>query len=195
VRIIRATQDVIKTADQAIVLPDGEIGEVIVRGAVVSPEYLHRPDANRAGKILDGDGFWHRVGDLGYLDAAGNLYYCGRKGHSVYAGDRAFHSVPLEEIFNKSGRVRRSALVGIRGGQEAAIVVEPYPQYWPDTPEKHEDFVAELRSIAQTTDLTKDIRIFLFHRAFPVDARHNAKIFRDQLADWADRQLTRQKAA
>lgn len=195
VRIIRATQEVIKTADQAIVLPDGEIGEVIVRGAVVSPEYLHRPDANRAGKILDGDGFWHRVGDLGYLDAAGNLYYCGRKGHSVYAGDRAFHSVPLEEIFNKSGRVRRSALVGIRGGQEAAIVVEPYPQYWPDTPEKHEDFVAELRSIAQTTDLTKDIRIFLFHRAFPVDARHNAKIFRDQLADWADRQLTRQKAA
>jgi acyl-CoA synthetase (AMP-forming)/AMP-acid ligase II len=161
----------------------------------VSPEYLHRPDANRAGKILDGEGFWHRVGDLGYLDEQGNLFYCGRKGHSVYVGERAYHSVPLEELFNACPKVRRSALVGIRGNREPAIVVEPFPQYWPDTPQKHDEFISELRAIAAKDPLTREIDTFFFHRAFPVDARHNAKIFRDQLGEWADRQLSRQKAA
>jgi len=103
--------------------------------------------------------------------------------------------VPLEEIFNALPKVRRSALVGIRGGREPAIVVEPLPQFWPDTPAKHDAFVAELRSIAAQSPLTSDIGTFLFHRSFPVDARHNAKIYRDQLADWADKFISGRKAA
>ena len=195
VKIIKSSDEALKTISQAVFVGPGEIGEVIVRGATVSPEYLHRPDANRAGKILDAQGFWHRVGDLGYLDEQGNLFYCGRKGHSVYVGERAYHSVPLEELFNACPKVRRSALVGIRGNREPAIVVEPFPQYWPDTPQKHDEFISELRAIAAKDPLTREIDTFFFHRAFPVDARHNAKIFRDQLGEWADRQLSRQKAA
>ncbi len=195
VRIIESSNDPLRDISQAKQLGAGEIGEVIVRGAVVSPEYLHRPDANKSGKILDGMGFWHRVGDLGYVDEQGNLYYCGRKGHSVYVNDRAYHSVPLEEIFNELPKVRRSALVGIRSGREPAIVVEPLPQFWPDTPQKQEAFVSELKAAAAQTPLASGIETFLFHRSFPVDARHNAKIFRDQLADWADKILSGRQAA
>jgi acyl-CoA synthetase (AMP-forming)/AMP-acid ligase II len=168
---------------------------VIVRGGNVSPEYLHRPDANKVGKIRDGEKFWHRMGDLGYLDTDGALYYCGRKSHSVYTAERAYHSVPIEEIFNTLANVRRSALVGVRSNREPALVVEPYPQHWPENGELEEAFRAELRALADKSDLTKGIELFFFHKSFPVDARHNAKIFRDQLGEWADKLLVMKRAA
>ncbi len=195
IRIIESSSEPIWSIEQCRILGVGEIGEVIVRGANVSPEYLHRPDANKVGKIRDGEGFWHRMGDLGYLDSHGSLYYCGRKSHSVYTDVRAYHSVPIEEIFNTLPKIRRSALVGVRGGREPALVVEPYPEHWPESSELEETFRAELRALGDKSDLTRGIELFFFHRSFPVDARHNAKIFRDQLGDWADKLLVMKRAA
>jgi len=195
VRIIKSTANPLKTIDQCEELPNGNIGEVIVRGNGVSPEYLHRPDANKTGKIRDGEGFWHRMGDVGYLDDLGYLYYCGRKSHSIYAESGVYHSVPLEEIFNALPKVRRTALVGIRGYKEPAIVVEPLPQFWPETQAQRDEFLRELKSRAASSPLTEKIQHFFFHKSFPVDARHNAKIFRDKLGDWADKLLLSQRAA
>ena len=48
----------------------------------------------------------------------------------------------------------------------------------------------ELLALGSSKPHTKDIRTILFHDAFPVDIRHNAKIFRDKLAVWAERKLT-----
>ena len=66
----------------------GEIGELIVRGPVVTMEYVARPEANANAKIRDrnessnGDpdyrGFWHRMGDVGYLDEHDRFWFCGR---------------------------------------------------------------------------------------------------------------------
>jgi acyl-CoA synthetase (AMP-forming)/AMP-acid ligase II/pimeloyl-ACP methyl ester carboxylesterase len=193
--IVESSNDQFKSAADFKPLPVGHIGEVLVRGKGVSPEYLHRPDANRVGKVVDGATFWHRMGDLGYLDQAGYLYYCGRKSHSVYALSRAFHSVPIEELFNSLGTVRRTALVGIRNGKEPALVVEPKPQFWPETIEQQERFTRDLQEIAARSELTNDIQHFFFHKSFPVDARHNAKIFRDQLSEWADKMLSLKRAA
>jgi acyl-CoA synthetase (AMP-forming)/AMP-acid ligase II/pimeloyl-ACP methyl ester carboxylesterase len=195
VEIIKSSLDEIPSIEKAHLLPRNTIGEVIVQGDNCSPEYFGREDANRLGKIQDGTGFWHRMGDLGYLDTEGNLYYCGRKSHSVYTAERAFHSVPLEEIFNAHRKVRRTALVGIAGGKEPAIVVEPLPEFWPETAEQEQVFSKELRLIAEQSQLTKSITKFFFHRSFPVDGRHNAKIFREQLQEWAEKTLTEQKAA
>lgn len=196
VRIIKSSLDAIETIGDAIPLAIGEIGEVIVAGENCSPEYLRRPDANRLGKILDPErGFWHRMGDLGYVDADGNLYYCGRKSHSVYTAERAFHSVPVEEIFNQLPKVRRTALVGIKAGREPALVVEPLPEFWPETPSQEEVFRSELRALALQSPLTASITTFFFHRSFPVDARHNAKIFREQLQEWAERLVHEQQQA
>jgi acyl-CoA synthetase (AMP-forming)/AMP-acid ligase II len=195
VRIIKSSIDAIPTLADAEQLPVGEIGEVIVSGENVSPEYLRRPDANRVGKILDGATFWHRMGDLGYLDSEGNLYYCGRKSHSVYTAERAFHSVPIEEIFNQLSKVKRSALIAVNSGREPAIVIEPLPEFWPESAEFEERFRSELRELALKSPLTASISTFFFHRSFPVDARHNAKIFREQLQDWAAKVQEQQKAA
>jgi acyl-CoA synthetase (AMP-forming)/AMP-acid ligase II len=196
VRVIKSSLDAIESISDATPLPVGEIGEVIVSGENCSPEYLNRPDANRLGKILDpARGFWHRMGDLGYLDNEGNLYYCGRKSHSIYTAERAFHSVPIEEIFNQLAKIRRTALVGIKAGKEPALVVEPLPEFWPETQAKEEVFRRELRELALQSPLTASITTFFFHRSFPVDARHNAKIFREQLQEWAERSISEQQQA
>jgi hypothetical protein len=91
--------------------------------------------------------------------------------------------------------VRRTALIGIRAGKEPALVVEPLPEFWPENSQHEEAFRAELRALAQQSPLTASITTFFFHRSFPVDARHNAKIFREQLQEWADKSLLEQKAA
>ena len=46
-----------------------------------------------------------------------------------------------------------------------------------------------LRPLAESTEVTWEIDTFLLHPSFPVDIRHNAKIFRESLATWAARRL------
>ena len=124
---------------------------------------------------------WHRMGDMGYLDAAGHLYFCGRKAHVVSTPDRTFHSVPVENVFNRHPQVRRSALIEVAGGPALAIE----PASWPLTPQARQTLAAELRAVGVGDPVTAAIRRFYFHQSFPVDARHNAKIFRDRLGAWA----------
>ena len=121
------------------------------------------------------------MGDMGYLDGAGQLYFCGRKAHMVVSSERVFHSVPVENVFNRHPQVGRSALVGVDG--VPAIVIEPRPGRM--GPGAKRSLAEELRSIGARDPVTAPIRRFYFHRSFPVDARHNAKIFRDRLAVWA----------
>ena len=47
----------------------------------------------------------------------------------------------------------------------------------------------ELRALAESRPHTRNIESFLFHPSFPVDIRHNAKIFREKLAVWAAKEL------
>ena len=43
--------------------------------------------------------------------------------------------------------------------------------------------------MAAANELTNGIKTILFHKAFPVDIRHNSKIFREKLARWAEKKL------
>jgi olefin beta-lactone synthetase len=158
-----------------------EIGEIVVSGDTVSREYLSRPEATAASKVSEGGRVWHRMGDMGYLDADGQLYFCGRRVHVVATTDRVFHSVPVENVFNRHPEVSRTALVGVDG--EPALVVEPRSRSL--TQDARRRLAAELRAIGAADPVTAAIRRFYFHYSFPVDARHNAKIFRDRLAIWA----------
>jgi acyl-CoA synthetase (AMP-forming)/AMP-acid ligase II len=158
-----------------------EIGEIVVSGDTVSREYLSRPEATAASKVREGGRIWHRMGDMGYLDADGQLYFCGRRVHVVTAADQVFHSVPVENVFNRHPQVSRTALVGIDG--QPALVVEPRSRSL--TPDARRRLATELQAIGAADPVTAPIRRFYFHHSFPVDARHNAKIFRDRLAIWA----------
>lgn len=171
-------------------LAAGEIGEICVAGPVVTLEYFRRPDATAAAKIREAlpDGqhrLWHRMGDVGYLDDAGRLWMCGRKAHRVVTDAGTLYTIPCEAIFNAHPAVARSALVGVgqdRARQKPMICIELNEAAKRAPRTRLRD---ELLAIAGAHPLTRSIRAVLFHPRFPVDVRHNAKIFREQLAGWA----------
>lgn len=183
VRIAHVRDDTIEALTDDLLLPAEAIGEILVRGPIASPEYKDRPDANLASKIIDGDGFWHRTGDLGYLDPSGRLWFCGRKAHRVETAEGMVPAVPVEGVFNRHDAVRRSALVGVgpAGSQRAVLCVEPLePSAWTD------QLTQDMLGLASGTRWEGTVAEILVHPSgFPVDARHNAKIRRDELARWA----------
>src|SRR5690606_39338033 len=84
IRIVTITDDPLERWDDALCVEAGTIGEICVRGPVVTRAYFRRDASTRQAKILAGDGtFFHRMGDVGYLDASGRLWFCGRKAHRV----------------------------------------------------------------------------------------------------------------
>lgn len=186
-KVIRVVDGPIATIDEAEVLPPGEIGELIVRGPVVTRQYVTRTEWNALAKIADGDGIWHRIGDVGYFDDRERFWYCGRAAHRVLTPAGPLYTECCEAIFNNHPAVFRAALVGIgqAGLQRPVIVVEPRPGQMPQDERTKQAFLDELRALAGSSSLTAAIADFRFHPSFPVDIRHNAKIFREKLADWA----------
>jgi acyl-CoA synthetase (AMP-forming)/AMP-acid ligase II len=196
VKIIEITDSPIHTLSTVRELPMGQIGEIIVQGPSVTRHYLRRPDADAMAKIsepaerADPDApvpFWHRMGDVGYLDDQERLWYCGRKSHIVSTSKGHLYTEPCEAIFNEHPRVFRSALVGIgrRGDQTPVIIVEPVQGQFPRRSGDRQKFSSELQKLATDNPLTLDIQTVLFHQSLPVDVRHNSKINRERLAAWA----------
>jgi acyl-CoA synthetase (AMP-forming)/AMP-acid ligase II len=70
VELIAIRDEPIPTWSDDLLVPEGEVGEVVVRGPVVTRSYFNRPEATALAKIDDpaSGGFWHRMGDLGRRD-------------------------------------------------------------------------------------------------------------------------------
>jgi len=202
-RVIRITDEPIFSLDESEELPVGEIGELIVRGPQASPRYATRTECNPEAKIADSRagrssapagveddpardhaaiGFWHRMGDVGWLDDEGRFWYCGRKSHRVETADGPLFTECVEAVFNAHPAVRRSALVGVGapGLQRPTLVVEHAPG---------ENWKQELLRLAESRADTQPVTVVLEHPCLPVDVRHNAKINREQLTAWATARL------
>jgi acyl-CoA synthetase (AMP-forming)/AMP-acid ligase II len=187
-RIIKISDEPVASWSDALLVPDGEIGEIVVRGPVVTRGYFRRPQATALSKIAGGDGVWHRMGDLGYRDSRGRLWFCGRKSHRVTTAQGPLFTIPCEGVFNAHRLVRRTALVGVgpAGEQEPVLCVELEDRRLP----RDESLLKEeLLALGGAFPQTKGVRTILFHPSFPVDTRHNAKIFREKLAVWAQERL------
>lgn len=190
IRIIKISDDPISLWNDDLIEPPGKIGEITIKGPIVTPAYYSLPEHTKAAKIYDKDGtIRHRMGDLGYLDEQGRLWVCGRKNHRVITADGPKFTLCCEALFNQHPAVCRSALTGIPDKKNKAekpiIVIEPEPNMYPKDRRAEEKLKQELLSIGEKSSITRDIKTILIKRAFPVDIRHNAKIKREQIKKWA----------
>ncbi|MGH8086570.1 MAG: olefin beta-lactone synthetase [Lysobacter sp.] len=195
VRIIRIDDAAIERWSDELCVTAGEVGEITVAGPTATDSYFNREAQTRLAKIEEAaDGsvnrVAHRMGDVGYLDGDGRLWFCGRKSHRVESADGSLYTEQVEPVFNVHPQVRRTALVGIgeRGVQVPVLCVELADgvtrREWPR-------IECELRAIGVQRPHAAGIAHFLRHRRFPVDIRHNAKIGREKLAVWAAKKLGR----
>jgi acyl-CoA synthetase (AMP-forming)/AMP-acid ligase II len=187
VEIIGISDEPIAEWSDALRAADGQIGEIVVTGPVVTRQYHGRPIETGLAKIKKPDGtIMHRMGDLARRDAQGRIWFCGRKSHRVVTvpGGKTYFSVPCESVFNTHPKVFRTALVGIglKGSQKPAVCVELEPDHRTGD---RTSIVNDLKVLAERFPHTQGISDFRFHPGFPVDIRHNAKIGREELSTWA----------
>ncbi len=164
-----------------------EVGEIVVGGPQVTPRYWRNEAATAQSKIYEGSKTWHRMGDLGYLDAEGKLWFCGRKAHAVRLDSgETLYSIPCEAPFLSHPQIRRTALIAWqpRGSQAitAGMVIERKDRCTTLSPAERADFLRELTVLAASTPHTRPIANFFLSKDFPVDTRHNIKIDRQALA-------------
>src|SRR5690606_20884603 len=193
VRIIRIGDEAIGEWDDALQVAPGQVGEITVAGPSATDGYFNREAQTRLAKIREalpdgGERIVHRMGDLGYFDAEGRLWFCGRKSQRVVVdAATTLCTEQVEPVFNAHPAVLRSALVGIgaKGAQLPALVFELKP----DAKAGAAEVADELRHVAAGAPHAAPIRVFLHHpKPYPVDIRHSAKIGREKLAAWAARQ-------
>jgi olefin beta-lactone synthetase len=192
VRLIRVDDDVIEAWSDDLIVQGGLVGEITVTGPTATDAYFNRDAATRIAKIRETmpDGatrIVHRMGDIGYFDSEGRLWFCGRKSQRVVTAETTLCTEQIEPVFNAHPDVRRTALVGIGcfGAQRPVLCVElregVTAMEWP----RIED---ELRHLGEGFVHTAKVETFLrYPKPFPVDIRHNAKIGREKLAVWAEK--------
>ncbi|QDV77557.1 AMP-binding protein [Botrimarina mediterranea] len=208
-RVIRITDTPIATIDETEELPTGEIGELIVRGPQVSSSYhfAHDPTAsiaswsvhNVVAKIHDGDTIWHRMGDVGYFDAEGRFWYCGRKSQRVVTSNGTLYTECVEGRVNSHPYVRRSALTAVGPSLNAAPCVffeadtDAYERLEQD--QVHvDDLCLQVEShIASVLSPHRLAGVWAPPQGLPTDIRHNSKIRREELAVWAAKELAKRR--
>ena len=150
---------------------DDGIGEIIVAAPWLTSYYDDQANA-RSKMVIDGKTF-HRMGDVGYLDDQGQLWYCGRKSQQLSGNGKKLSTICYEGIFNNHPAVKRSALIGFDEQSRIIVCVERLD----NTAKKK--LCAELQQLARKFSLP--VIRFIVVRKLPVDKRHNAKIQREVL--------------
>ncbi|MDR3135019.1 MAG: AMP-binding protein [Deltaproteobacteria bacterium] len=184
--VIPISDSVMASFTEAQILPMGEVGEFVAQGPVVAQGYFERPKETALSMTKGPDGEpWRRMGDLGWQDAQGRMWFCGRKSQRVVSGKSVFFTISCESIFNNHPKVRRSALVGVgpSGQAKPAMIIEPIKKRLPA--KEWLALTEELKALGRINPRTMAIANFLCYYNFPVDIRHNAKINREKLAIWA----------
>ncbi|GAB2499250.1 olefin beta-lactone synthetase OleC [Pseudoxanthomonas sangjuensis] len=199
VRIIQIGDEPIAEWSDELLVKPGRIGEITVAGPTATDLYFNRDEATRAAKIRErladgGERIVHRMGDLGWFDERGRLWFCGRKSQRVETATGPLYTEQVEPVFNAHPWVRRSALVGIGkyGWQVPVLCVETDRRL--GRAQRDDLLLSQLPELALAHPHLRGIRDFLLHPGFPVDIRHNAKIGREKLAVWAARKLKRVSA-
>lgn len=173
-----------RSADELVEGKDavGQLSEIVISTPHMLAGYDKLYNTNRQTRVDTVDGLqWHRTGDIGHFDAAGRLWIEGRTHHIVTPPTGVLGPGGPEDDIQRLPQVNRVAIVGVGpvGTQAVVAVIEPHNQ--------------DIKPGLAPTDLTDAVRAatdieiaaVLVTDKVPVDIRHNSKINRPVLANWA----------
>jgi malonyl-CoA/methylmalonyl-CoA synthetase len=100
-------------------VPDGEVGELLVRGPNVFSGYWNRPDAT-ADAFVDG---WFKTGDLASRAPDGYYTLCGRRGDLIISGGFNIYPREIEELLVEQPGIREAVVVGVADARRGEVPV------------------------------------------------------------------------
>jgi long-chain acyl-CoA synthetase len=109
-------------------LPQGETGEVCIRGPILMKGYWNKPEAT--AEAIDEDG-WLHTGDIGHLDEDGYLAITDRKKDMIIRGGENIYCVEIENRLVEHPAIADAAVIGVPHpelGEEVKAVVQVAPQ-------------------------------------------------------------------
>lgn len=106
---------VVSQDDSTVVLPDGEAGELVVRGPQVFGGYLNRPDADAEVFVPgeDGLGDWFRTGDMAVMESDGFVKIVSRIKEMIVTGGFNVYPQEVEEVLTEHPSVAQASVVGL----------------------------------------------------------------------------------
>ena len=157
-------------------------GEICVRAAHARDHYDKLWATTAAASQPPG---WHRSGDIGHLDQAGRLWVEGRLVHIIRTASGIVTPVAIEHAAEAVDGVVQACAVGVgpQGTQQVVVAVVT------DQPHRSAGLLAIDRADAIRRAVSVDIAAVLEVPSLPVDKRHNSKIDRTRVAEWAERVL------
>jgi len=147
---------------EAMCLPPGKAGEIVVSGDHVLPGYW-KGRGNQETKFKVSGATWHRTGDAGYLDEKGRLWLLGRCMARIEDQRGVLYPFAVESAVSQDANIRRSACVSFENRRTLAIELK--------RPVSSRD-IAALKAKLSWAAID---RVAVLNR-IPVDPRHNAKI-------------------
>jgi len=107
-------------------VPQGQTGEVLIKGPIIMPGYWNKPEAT-AETVIDG---WLHTGDIGYLDEDGFLFITDRAKDMIIRGGENIYCVEIEQRLVDHPAVADAAVIGVPHpelGEEVKAVVQVQP--------------------------------------------------------------------
>ncbi|MBW2431815.1 MAG: AMP-binding protein [Deltaproteobacteria bacterium] len=147
---------------EALCLPPGEAGEIVVSGDHVLPGYW-KGRGNSETKFNVSETIWHRTGDAGYLDSKGRLWLLGRCIARIEDDRGILYPFSVESAVSQFPGLRRSACLAYKNQRTLAVELE------------HPDGSIEIADLKAKLSWAAIDRIEVLRR-IPVDPRHNSKI-------------------
>ena len=95
--------------DQGRLLPPNQTGEIVARGALVTPGYHHLPEATAEIRTFG----WHHTGDVGYYDEDGYFYIVDRKKDMIITGGFNVYSAEVESCLMALPAIFECAVIGV----------------------------------------------------------------------------------
>lgn len=170
------------TSNQTVTpLDPGVTGEVFVTGPWLSAGYDQHWARNRSARVSFNGVEWHRTGDVGHFN--NGLFIEGRIAHVIDTGDSVLTPVPIEQAIEEVLPGVSAAAVGVRMNENEALVIVLC--------DGETSGAADVAIERKVREVATDVVAVLFKKKLPVDRRHNSKIDRTALGEWAAELLSK----
>lgn len=171
----------------------GVMGEILVQAAHTRDSYDRLWLSNQQASQPSG---WHRTGDVGELDAAGKLWVGGRLGHVVTTANTVLAPVDSEQRIETLADISMAAIVGVGpAGSQLVVAAVQLNESQSDSKTPSEASPALTEQIRQLAPESIDIAAVLVVKQMPVDRRHNSKVDRTAVAQWASKVLAGERVS